>query len=401
MANACSVTAPPSTPWRRCDPRYSPVWQPRRRKGRSPLSSGEASARLVQDVNAIETAFVRRSAPWAAAAAAGAAGAVIALASPWATVAFLLGLGLQIAVGETLGDRLTRTAGRDQLRASGRLKDGLGAYLQAAPELRCFNLTAKAVDALMVHDASLGRAALTRNDAEALLGLLQACLVAMTLTAVSALASSAALPLLALSVLAALAGMEGASGLLRAAQQQGAYREAVSRLDSVLVAPVAGAVRRRHGHPSSRSVDGIWPGRAACHHGAVRLRQDHSAGIAGRPAHCAAGTDPVRRPTLGGGTSGLGPVPFAHAPQDCRPPTGSIADNLRLADQTADEAAMWAGPRGGPTRRAAARTSAGPGDLDRRRRRGPVGRRAATAVVGSRLSEAGPWLLLDAADRRS
>ena len=101
------------------------------------LSSGEASARLVQDVNAIENAFVRRSAPWAATAAAAAAVAVIALASVWAAVAFLAGLGLQIAGGRILADRLSRDPGREQLRASGRLKDGLGAYLLAAPELRC------------------------------------------------------------------------------------------------------------------------------------------------------------------------------------------------------------------------------------------------------------------------
>ncbi len=306
------------------------------------LSSGEASARLVQDVNAIETAFVRRSAPWAAAAAAGAAGAVIALASPRATVAFLLGLGLQITAGQTLGDRLTRTAGRDQLRASGRLKDGLGAFLQAVPELRCFNLTAKAVDALMLHDASLSRAALTRNDAEALLGLLQACLVAITLAAVAALASSAALPLIALAVLAALAGMEGASGLLRAAQQQGAYREAIARLDCVLVAqvpstaprPPATAVIQIDGRRLTPGARLAVTGPSGC--GKTMLLESMVGLRAAQPGQFLIDGQPLEVEPLGWARS-----LFAHAPQDCRLLTGAIADNLRLADPTADEATMW------------------------------------------------------------
>ena len=204
------------------------------------------------------------------------------------------------------------------------------------------HLTAKAVDALMVHDASLGRAALTRNDAEALLGLLQACLVAMTLTAVSALASSAALPLLALSVLAALAGMEGASGLLRAAQQQGAYREAVSRLDSVLVAPVAGAVA-----PPSRASKLQIGGRDLALGGRLAITGASGCGktillesLVGLrtapPGQILFDGQPLEAEPLGWARS-----LFAHAPQDCRLLTGSIADNLRLADQSADEAAMW------------------------------------------------------------
>ncbi|MEO6377439.1 MAG: amino acid ABC transporter ATP-binding/permease protein, partial [Caulobacteraceae bacterium] len=97
------------------------------------LSSGEASARLVQDVGAIETVFIRRSAPWVAVAAAGVAASVMMLASPWAALIYLLGLAAQVMLGRYLARRLAWSAGGDQLRAAGRLKDALGAYLQAAP----------------------------------------------------------------------------------------------------------------------------------------------------------------------------------------------------------------------------------------------------------------------------
>lgn len=305
------------------------------------LSTGEASARLVQDVNAVETLFVRRSAPWAAAAAAGAAAAVMGLASIWASAAFVAGLALQLVLGRLLADRLTRDAGRDQLRAAGRLKDGLSAYLLAAPELRCFDLTDRAVEALMVHDADLGRANLTRSDAESFLGLAQAALTALTVISVAALSARAPLPLSALAVLASLAGMEGVTALLRAAQQQGAYREAVSRLDALLVdagptpaAPPADATLEIDGHrlsPGDRLaiVGPSGGGKTRTLEALVGLR-------AVPPGRIFIGARPLEADPTGWARS-----LFAYAPQDARLLTGTVAENLRLAAPDADEAALW------------------------------------------------------------
>ena len=305
------------------------------------LSSGEASARLVQDVNVLETVFVRRSAPWAAAAAVGSASAVIGLASVWAAFALLLGLTVQILIGRRLAERLTADAGRDQLRAAGRLKDGLGAYLAAAPELRCFDLTPRAIEALMAHDTALGTAGQKRSDAEALLNLLQAVLSGVTLVAVAILVSPASLPLAALAVLAALAGMEGVAGLLRAAQQQGAYREAVARLDAVLVDP--GQAPMAPPSDVSLEIDG------------QRLAPGSRLGIAG-PSGCGKTrtlealvglrTAPAGRISVGATALETAPLGwarplFAYAPQDARLLTGTVAENLRLASPDADDAALW------------------------------------------------------------
>jgi ATP-binding cassette subfamily C protein CydC len=305
------------------------------------LSSGEASARLVQDVNVLETVFVRRSAPWATAAAAGSASAVIALGSIWAALAFLLGLTAQIFFGRRLAEHLTAEAGRDQLRAAGRLKDGLGAYLAAAPELRCFDLTPRAIEALMAHDAALGIAGLQRSDAEAMLGLLRAALNGVTLLAVAGLVSQASLPLVALAVLAALAGVEGVAGLLRAAQQQGAYREAVARLDAVLVDQ--GQAPMEPPSAVSLEIDGR------------RLGSGARLGIAG-PSGCGktrtlealvglriapAGRFRVGETPLEAAPLGWARPLFAYAPQDARLVTGTVAENLRLASPDADDAALW------------------------------------------------------------
>jgi ATP-binding cassette subfamily C protein CydC len=305
------------------------------------LSSGEASARLVQDVSAIETVFVRRSAPWAAAAAAGAAVAVIATASVWAAIAFLAGLGLQIFAGRILADRLSRDPGRDQLRASGRLKDGLGAYLLAAPELRCFDLAPRAIEALMAHDSELSRASLAGRDAEALMALAQAGVVAATIVAVAVLASGAALPFAALAVLATLAGLEGVTALLRAAQQRGAYNEAVARLDAVLVAP--------------RSPLAPPPTLAALEIDGRRFEPGTRLGVTGpsgsgktRTLEALIGLRAAPSGRFRVGATLLESVPvgwarplFAFAPQDARLVTGTVAENLRLAAPDAADAALW------------------------------------------------------------
>ena len=359
------------------------------------LSSGEASARLVQDVNVLETEFVRRSAPWAAAAAAASASVAIAMGSLWATLAFLLGLAAQIGVGRRMAERLTADAGRDQLRAMGRLKDGLGAYLAAAPELRCFDLTPRAVEALMAHDRDLGMAAVRRRDGEALLGLIQTALGGLTVVTVAVLIGQASLPLAALGVLAALAGMEGVAGLLRAAQQQGAYREAVARLDSVLV-----EADSPHPPPpldQRLEIDGqpLGPGE--------RLGISGPSGC-GKTRTLEALVGLRQSPTgrIRVGTTSLESAPlgwarplFAYAPQDARLLTGTVADNLRLAAPDANDSDLW--------------DALADAQLDARVRRLPEGLKTWIGDGGEVLSggerrrlalaraylRPAPWLLLD------
>lgn len=306
------------------------------------LSSGEASARLVQDVNAIEIDFVRRSAPWAAAAGAGAAIAVIALASAWAAIIFLAGLGLQIVVGRLMATRLSGDPGRDQLRASGRLKDGLGAYLLAAPEIRCFDLESRAIEALMAHDADLCRANLAGRDAEALQALVQTGLVAATVGGVAALVSGAALPQAALAVLASLAGLEAVTGVLRAAQQQGAYAEAVARLDAIMVAPRTKSLSPPP-HMARLEIDGLRlaPGARLALVGASGAGKTRTLeallGLRGAgPGRIRIGSAALEAAPLGWAR----PL-FAYAPQDARLLTGTVAENLRLAAPEADDATLW------------------------------------------------------------
>lgn len=305
------------------------------------LSSGEASARLVQDVNAIETVFVRRSAPWTLAAAAAGAAVVIIPASPWAALAFLGGLALQLLLGTLLATRLMRDTGGEQLQAAGRLKDGLNAYLAAAEELQCFDLTPRAVDALMAHDRESSGLAIRRADAEALISAGLALLTAMAVVVVAALVSTAPLPHQALALLATLAGLEGGAGMVRAAQQSDAYRAAVDRIDAVLVSPgqapappPADATLEILGQALAPGSRLAITGPSGCGKTTIlqalvglRMPSPRAIRVAGAPLEQAA-------------TGWARPL-FTYAPQDARLLTGAVSENLRLAAPDTDEAAMW------------------------------------------------------------
>ena len=305
------------------------------------LSQGEASARLIQDINVLESAFVQRSAPWAAAVAVGTAGLLVGLASVPAAMVFLAGMGIQVLIGRSLARRWSESAGRDRQQAVGRLKDGLGAYLAASAELQAFNITGPAIDTLMAHDTDLGAARLRLTDAETRINAVQASLTAITVALVAVLAAKAALPLAALAVLAALAGSEGIAGLLRAAQDRGAQDAAVTRLDEVLTSPASD-----NAPPPTASdlvIDGLAMGPgfrlgiigpSGC--GKTRTLEALVGLLDAPQGRFRVGSTPLEaRPT------GWARPLFAYAPQDARLLTGTIEENLRLAAPHAQEADLW------------------------------------------------------------
>lgn len=310
------------------------------------LSSGEASARLVQDVDAVETLFVRRSSAWTAAASTLAGAGAIFLASPPAAAFFITGMAAQVLALRSMGAALTAAPSAEQLTAAGRLKDALGAYVPAVAELRCFGLMEQAIDAVMARDEELSAAVRRRRDADAMLDLVQAVLAGLTLVGVAALSAGASLPLAALAVLCAFAGLEGIAGLVHASREQGGASTAIARLNATISDPV--------GPDMAESKD-----RARL---VGRLQID---GLALRPGERLALVGPAGagKTTLMEALVGLRAAPperlviddrpveldhpgwaralFAYAPQDAQLLTGSVADNLRLGAPDADEAALW------------------------------------------------------------
>jgi ATP-binding cassette subfamily C protein CydC len=199
------------------------------------LSRGEASARLVQDVDAVETRLIRLSAPWGAGAAV-AAGLAMAAPAGWASA-----LVVTVAVAATLlgvralARRLTTRTGPAIQRAAGELKDALAAYAAAAPELRVYGVQNRAAAEIAAKGARLDA---LRREAVAAGGwaaVLQGAILGLAVALVLAFAHDAATPLAAMAGLAAAMALEGLAGVGKAFEQDAGADAASERLDAVLV----------------------------------------------------------------------------------------------------------------------------------------------------------------------
>lgn len=307
------------------------------------LSSGEVSARLVQDVDAVQTLFVRRSAPWSLGAGAVSAVLLASLASPFAGAA-LFGVVIAAVLGGVFIARsLADPAGRAVQIGAGAVKDRLAAMEAAAPELKAYGLDdwAAAQVAQVAADHDTAQIALTRSGGW--MAVWQAATSALAVGVVVPAASSADLPLIALAVLAAVMGVESAGGLVVALHQNGSAAQARSRLDAAM--PTASL---RHG----RALSGAALGLANL---GAEFAPPCRLGVFG-PSGAGKTTLIERliglRTPQGGemrldGMDAVDIAPedrrrlFAYAAQDVRLLNGSVRENLLLAGP-ANDAALWA-----------------------------------------------------------
>lgn len=307
------------------------------------ISTGEASARLVQDVSALETRFVRAASAWGAAAAAVLATGLISLASGLAGAAFLACLGVSVLGLAPLGRRLAQAPGAKMQVETGRIKSALNAYLSAAPELAAFGLQDRAAGAIMGHDADLARAVRARAAVQAQISSLEAGLSALTVVLVLWLSMDAGASLAALAALSAMAGLEAVQGLVRAAQEEGAYDEAVRRLDPLMATSQAPAETADPGAEAYLTILGqrLAPGAR------VALTGPSGSGKTTLLEGLAGLRDPAGLDLEAAGRRlDAAPVGWARplislAPQDAGALSGTIAENLRLADPQASDAQIW------------------------------------------------------------
>ena len=312
------------------------------------LSSGEASARMIQDVDAIQTVFVRLSGPWGAGAGALAAIGLALLAGALPALVLAGGIAIAIVGGLLIGRRVADPAGRRVQVAMGLFKDRLSALQAAAPELRAYGLESWAAD-------QVGQAARTldrRRVADAVAGgwipVFQAAVMAVTVIGVIATSAPASLPLVALAALASVTGLEAAAALTGGLRQNGAAQEALARLAEILDDPARPVIRQL---APAMAGDAIVIRSAA-----LEIAPPFRLGVIGP-----SGSGKTRlietlmglRPSLADQLR-LGGLPledaalddvrarFAYASQDVRLLAGSIADNLRLANPGASNDDLWA-----------------------------------------------------------
>ncbi|NBB51934.1 ATP-binding cassette domain-containing protein [Rhizobium sp. CRIBSB] len=309
------------------------------------LSTGEASARLIQDVDAIQTLFVRLSAPAALIVGAGAAAILVSLATPLAALLLVMTMVTGAVGALLLGRALAAPAGRAVQVETGVLKDRVASLEAASAELRAYGMDGWATGECATVAARLDRAQLDVARAGGLMAAWQAgCSgLAVLLVVIAAVQAGTSSPMIALAALAAVMGMEAGAGLVAALQNNGAAVEAMSRLEDALSAGPEAEVRQ----PSVRGPDLTLLGHPLQPPGRLGILGVSGAGkttlieqlIGLREA-------PAGRLTIGGvDVADICPAArrslFAYVAQDVRLIDGTFRQNLTLAGP-ADDAALWA-----------------------------------------------------------
>ena len=197
------------------------------------FSTGEASSRLVQDVDAIENQFVGLSAGPSAILSIIVGLCLILLVGIWPACVLGLGVFVQTFGGRSLYRRLTEASSAQIQTSVGRLKDRYNSLVDAAPELACYGFTDRAVELVIERDADLARAKSDAARGVGAVAALQAICMALTSVGVLVVAGNVPAAMAAMGALVAAATLDSAAALLRASERKGAYRAAVKRLSAI------------------------------------------------------------------------------------------------------------------------------------------------------------------------
>lgn len=305
-------------------------------------ASGEVAARLGQDVDALQTAFVRRSAPWGAIGGIG-AGVVLAAFAGWIQ-ALITGLAVlaALAVARLMGRHLARGPGRAVQHALGALKSEVSGLEQAAPELVAYG----------AHDWALARAA-SRGDAlyQAQTRLASAggwiiaahfAVMAAAVAMLLAVAPGADAALTALAVLGTISAIESAGAFADAERQRGGADAAIARLGALTEGTASPTATRPSPVLRIRGLDAdLSPGDRIAILGrsgsgkttlierliGLRSAQPGDASFGGLEA---CDLPETARRCL-----------FAYAPQETRFISGTLRQNLSLAAPQPSDADLW------------------------------------------------------------
>ena len=370
------------------------------------VSSGDASARLLGDVEALEELTVRR--PARAGAWAGAlAGIAAALFAGW-QAAFALALMLA-ALGplvRTLSAGLTVAPARAAAQAQGDLRALYVEYATARAEIAAYGLADRAATALAEPAARLDAARARLVRGEGWLGGALALYAAIAAALVLALAHGSA-AFAALGALGAAAAVDAMGGLARSGFREAAIAAALARLDVIARLPA----RSTPPAPPQPTMALELTIGGATFAPATRLAIVGPSGSGKtRLLEALAGL----RPALADRAAvRLGGVPladadaaqlhtqFALAPQEAGLIAGTVADNLRVARPGRDRGRYAGSARNRVPRRSRGCNARRPRYTARRTRRHALGRRAQTARARPRAARTPPLADPRRADRGS
>lgn len=305
------------------------------------FSSGDASARLIGDVEALEDLIIRRPTRPGSLAAAALAVGLVALSGWVAALALALLLGALPLVLGMAARQLTRRPAAEAAEAAGALRAAFIEYAAARSEILGYGAVDRVMAVLNALAARMDRANAALFRGEGLVAGLLAAYGAATAAIILATARGSA-PILALSLLAGAAAVEAMAAFARTAMRRATVAKALERLSALTDGakePVPAV--RDHAPPMPLRI------------GATELAPGSHVAILGRSGsgktrlvEALAGMRAAVHPLY------VGAVPVdqcaatvltaqcALSPQDAPMIAGTIADNLRIARPGVDDADM-------------------------------------------------------------
>ena len=310
------------------------------------LSVGDASARMVQDVDVLEARFVRIPVPWGLVAGVVTGLALLVPAGLLPAGATLLVLALTLGLGWLLA-RLSAEAGRNVQRTTARLKDRYATLVSASSELRAYGLEDWAAREIARESEALLAAQKQLTGWGGWFALLQGAAAGSAAMLAMALSAHQPLPLAAMAALGAAMTVDCAAPFLRGLEAQGGWTEAAHRIDRMLDNP----------HPAPGMLAQLSPQPAIS---LLRVGAQLSPGsITGLTGRSGIGKTTILEKLVGLRHDDEGTIlldrtallmidlaalrhAFAYAPQDAAMLAGTVRDNLALAahDGTT-EADIW------------------------------------------------------------
>ncbi len=307
------------------------------------LTQGEATARIVQDVNVVEAQFVRLSAVPGMVAALS-SGLLLCALGGWPPAIALASCLAGLLVLATVLARRLEAPGREVQRATGALKGIFAGVADAAAELRCYGGEARAMAAVDACSLRLSDAQRAQAKVAGWFEFIQALALGLAGLSALVLAAPEGAPIAALCALAAVMTIDAAGPVLRSLAQRSALREAMARLNDLLpgmgeedettacaIAPSIGLLGTHLPAGTRVALTGAsGTGKTTLVEGLLGLRtvEPGTAFIDGHDITNVALA--VRRAT------------FGWAPQDAALLAGTIRDTLALGDPLADDTAIRA-----------------------------------------------------------
>ncbi|EQB15899.1 amino acid ABC transporter ATP-binding/permease protein [Novosphingobium lindaniclasticum] len=357
-------------------------------------SPGEASTRLIDDVEALEDLVIRQPARQAAIVSALVSLALVAFGGGRALVFLSVVMAALPVLFRRISERLTRGPAEEAAAALGHLRIRYVELAGCRAEIAAYGLADEALVELEPIALRLDKARADLFRAEALQGALLSIYGGAAVAGILLLARESA-PMVALAMLATVSAVEAMGGLsrslLRRASLDAGLRRiaALNALDGCLHEPVIAA-------PSPLTL-----GTRRFSAGARVALTGPSGSGKTRILLSLAGMQPSSAPLRIGEAplEGLSPEHlksrFALSPQDAPMLIGTVADNLRLARPGVTESDMWAALKVAQLDRRIARSEAG---LDT-----PVDEGGGLLSGGERkrlsiaraLLAGRPWLMLD------